>query len=57
MKIARPLLIVITPLGVIAGLHEAWRMHGWLAVLMALLLSVLAALFAMTWRPLRRESR
>ena len=57
MKIAKPLLLITTPIGVFAGLREAWRFHGWLAALMALLLAVVAALFVMTWRVVRRESR
>ena len=57
MKIAKPLLLVATPIGVIAGLREAWHFHGWLAALMALLLAVVAAFFAMTWRVVKRESR
>jgi hypothetical protein len=56
MKIARPLLLVTTPIGVVAGLREAWRFHWWLAVLMAALLAVLGALFFYTWRTIRRES-
>jgi len=34
MKIARPILMVTTPLGMVLGLREAWRFHAWLAVLM-----------------------
>lgn len=56
MKIARPLLLVTTPLGVAIGLREAWRFHWWLAVLMAALLAVLGVLCAYTWRTIRRES-
>ena len=57
MKIARPLLLVTTPIGVVAGLREAWRFHWWLAVLMAALLAVIGAFFVYTWRIIRRESR
>jgi hypothetical protein len=56
MRIARPLLMITTPLGVVAGLREAWRFHWWLAVLMAALLAVLGAFAAYTWRAIRRES-
>lgn len=56
MKIARPLLLVTTPIGVIAGLREAWRFHWWLALLMAALLAVLGAFGYYTWRTIRRES-
>jgi hypothetical protein len=56
MKIARPLLLVTTPLGIVAGLREAWRFHWWLAVLMAALIVLVGALFLYTWRTIRRES-
>jgi len=56
MKIARPLLLVTTPVGVVAGLREAWRFHWWLALLMAALLAVVGACFYYTWRRIRRES-
>ena len=56
MKIAGPLLLITTPVGVVAGLREAWRFHWWLAVLMAALLAVLGGLFFYTWRTIRRES-
>ena len=57
MRIARPLLLVATLIGVFAGLREAWRFHWWLAVLMAALLAVLSVCFYHTWRTIRRESR
>lgn len=37
MRIAKPMLIVLTPLGVVFGLREAWRLAGGLAFLMAML--------------------
>ncbi len=37
--IAKPLLLVMTPIGVAWGLVEAARFHWWLAVLMAVLLA------------------
>ncbi|MBS0376298.1 MAG: hypothetical protein JSR73_17095 [Proteobacteria bacterium] len=56
MRIARPLLLISTPIGVFAGLREAWRFHWWLAVLMAALLAVIAAFLGYTLRRIRRES-
>jgi hypothetical protein len=44
MRIARPLLLVATPLGVVAGL-------------LAALLVVVGGLCLFTWRTIRRESR
>jgi hypothetical protein len=55
MKIAKPILMVTTPLGVVTGLREAWRFHWWLALLMALLMAVVSAFFLMTWRRVRAE--
>jgi hypothetical protein len=55
MRIAKPLLLVTTPLGVAIGVREAWRFHWWLALLMAALLAVLGALFLVTLRRIRRE--
>ncbi len=57
MRIAKPLLLISTPIGVIAGLREAWRFHAWLAVLMAVLLTVVGVFIAMTVRVARREGR
>ena len=51
MRIAKPLLLTMTPIGVAWGLIEAARFHWWLAVLMAALLSVVG-LFV--WQVVRR---
>jgi len=42
MRIAKPILLTITPIGVGWGLIEAWRFHWWLAVLMGALLTVIS---------------
>jgi hypothetical protein len=42
MTIAKPLLLVMTPIGVAWGLVEAARFHWWLAVLMGTLLTVIS---------------
>jgi hypothetical protein len=55
MRIARPLLLVTTPVGVIWGLVEAARFHWWLALLMGLLMSVIAAFAALTVRRIRQD--
>jgi uncharacterized membrane protein len=50
MRIARPILLVSTPVGVVFGLHEAWRLAGpAMAVLMA-------AMLAAPGRPMRRRA-
>ena len=56
MRIARPLLLVWTPVGVILGLREAWRLAGpKMTVLMALMLSVVGAFVYWTVRRIRQE--
>ena len=57
MRIAKPLLTVTTPVGVVWGLYEAWRVGPWLAALMALLVSVIGGFTFMTWRTIRAEAR
>jgi hypothetical protein len=51
MRIAKPILLTITPIGVVWGLIEAARFHWWLAVLMGALLGVIS-LFV--WGVVRR---
>ena len=56
MRIARPILLVTTPIGVIFGLREAWRLAGpAMAVLMALMVAVVGGFIWMTVRTVRRE--
>jgi hypothetical protein len=56
MRIARPLLLVWTPIGVILGLREAWRLAGpRMTLLMALMLSVVGAFVYWTVRRIRQE--
>jgi len=57
VRIARPILLVTTPIGVILGLREAWRLAGpAMAVLMALMLTVVGAFVWWTVRKIREES-
>lgn len=56
MRIARPILLVSTPIGVVFGLREAWRLAGpGMAVLMAAMLGVVGALLWMTVSTIRKE--
>jgi len=56
MRIARPILLVSTPIGVLFGLREAWRLAGpGMAMLMALLLAIVSGFIWMTVRTIRRE--
>lgn len=55
MKIAKPMLLVMTPIGVAWGLVEAWRFRPILAMLMGLLLGVISLFVWLTVRTIRRE--
>ena len=58
MRIAKPLLLVTTPVGVAFGLREAWRLAGpKMMVLMALMLAVVRLLVWGAGLTVRRESR
>ena len=56
MRIAKPMLLVTTPIGVGWGIIEAARFHWWLAILMTLLVAVIAAFFWMTVARVRSEA-
>jgi hypothetical protein len=51
VRLAKPLLLVMTPIGVVWGLIEAARFHWWLAVLMGVLLGVISLFI---WSVIRR---
>lgn len=55
MRIAKPMLLILTPLGVGFGLYEAWRLAGGLVFLMAALLGVMGTAFATIIVTIRRE--
>jgi hypothetical protein len=55
MRIAKPILLVTTPVGVVWGVYEAARFHPGLAILMTVLVGVIAALLWMTVARIRRE--
>jgi hypothetical protein len=57
MRIAKPLLLVITPLGVAGGLYEAYRFAGGLAFLMLALLTVITVAMLSVVYTIRRERR
>lgn len=57
MRIAKPILLVSTPVGLVWGVIEAWRFKPVLAVLMCALLSVISAFLWMTVRTIRREQQ
>jgi hypothetical protein len=56
MKFSRWMLVVITPIGVAIGLHEAYRLAGGMVILMALQMAILTAVVVGLVRVVRRES-
>ena len=55
MRIAKPLLLVSTPLGVAGGLREAWRFNHGLAFLMLAMVAVVGVAVASVVAIARRE--
>ena len=55
MKIAKPLLLVSTPLGMASGLFEAYRMVGGLAILMFAMMGLMAVAMTGVVLTIRRE--
>jgi predicted MFS family arabinose efflux permease len=57
MRIAKPLLLVTTPIGVVFGLYEGWRLAGGLVFLMLALVSFITVAMATVVVTVRRERR
>lgn len=57
MKIAKPLLLISTPIGVAAGLHAAWTYAGGLVFLMAAMVAVMGCAIGSVVYTIRREER
>ena len=55
MRIAKPLLLVSTPIGVVFGVIEAWRVGAWLGTLMLVLIGVIAGFALLTVRVIRAD--
>ena len=55
MKIAKPMLLVLTPIGVGWGILEASRFHWWLGLLMGALVTVISLFMWMTVKRIRAE--
>lgn len=55
MKIAKPLLLVTTPIGLAFGLYEGWRLAGGLVFLMAALILVFGAAMGSVVLTIRKE--
>jgi predicted MFS family arabinose efflux permease len=57
MRIAKPLLLVTTPIGLAFGLHEGWRLAGGLVVIMAAMIALVGAAMLSVVLTVRREKR
>lgn len=55
MRIGKPLLAIITPIGVAGGLYEGYRLAGGLVFLMAAFIVFMCAAFAQVVLVIRRE--
>ena len=57
MRIAKPLLLITTPIGLAFGLYEAHRLAGGLVVLMAAMVAVIGVAMTSVVLTIRRERR
>lgn len=55
MKIAKPLLLITTPIGLALGLYEGYRLAGGLVFLMAAMIAVIAVAMGSVVLTIRRE--
>ncbi len=55
MRIAKPLLLITTPIGVAMGLYEGYRLAGGLVIIMAALVGVMAVAMGSVILTIRRE--
>lgn len=55
MRIAKPLLLITTPIGVVGGVIEAFRLAGGLAFLMIALLLFISAALGLLVLTIRKE--
>jgi hypothetical protein len=57
MRIAKPLLLVTTPLGLLEGFYECYKLAGGLLFLMAAMVGVMVAALGTVVATIRREER
>jgi len=57
LRIAKPLLLITTPLGLIDGVYECFKLAGGLAFIMLAMLLVMICALASVVRVIRREER
>jgi hypothetical protein len=56
MRIAKPILMVTTPIGVLEGFYECYKLAGGLVFLMVAMVGVLGVALATVVATIRRES-
>jgi hypothetical protein len=57
MKIAKPLLLIATPIGLADGFYECYRLAGGLLFLMVAMVGVMVVALASVVTTIRREER
>jgi len=57
MRIAKPLLLITTPLGLLDGFYECYKLAGGLLFLMVTMVGVVAVGFGTVIATIRREER
>ena len=57
MRIAKPILMVTTPLGLIEGIYECYRLAGGLVFIMVAMVGVMGVAFATVVATVRSEAR
>lgn len=57
MKIAKPMLLITTPIGVFGSIYWAYQLAGGLVILLIALFLMIAAAFAQLIATARREAR
>jgi hypothetical protein len=57
VRIAKPLLLVTTPIGLIDGFYECYKLAGGLLFLMVAMVGVMVVAFASVVATIRREER
>jgi hypothetical protein len=57
MRIAKPMLLITTPIGVVWGIYEGYRLAGGLVFLMIALISLIGVAMGTVVATVRRERR
>jgi hypothetical protein len=57
MRIAKPILMVTTPIGLIGGFYECYKLAGGLLFLMVAMVGVMGVALATVIATIRREAR